>query len=417
MQKIIHPSPVQGSIKAPPGKSLTQRAYAAALLADGETLIINPSGSNDSLSSIGLIQKLGATIIQGDGNVLVNGGLNAGEQVLDCGESGLAMRMFAPIAALRNKQVTFTGNGSLMKRPVHMIAEALNQLGIVVESQSGFLPFSVKGPLHGGKAIIDGSVSSQLLTGLLMALPLVDSDSEIQVNNLKSKPYIAMTIRLLKDFGIEIENRNFELFNIPGNQKYKAGEYTVEGDWSGAAFLLVAGVTGGSVTVSGLQQKSEQSDTAIIEVLKIAGARMNIKSESVQIEKSELRPFNFDATECPDLFPPLAALAASCPGISRISGVERLLYKESNRAISIQQEMEKLGIRILIDRNDMIIEGGKISGALVNSQNDHRIAMMASVAALGAKGPVTVKDAGCVNKSYPEFFDDLSHLGVKIYSV
>ena len=182
-----------------------------------------------------------------------SGGFLIRSQLLNCGESGLAMRMFAPIAALHRKEITFTGEGSLLKRPVGMIGEALSQLGAEFKSGNGLLPFIVKGPLQGGKAIIDGSISSQLLTGLLMALPLATNDSEIRVINLKSKPYIAMTIQLLEEFGISIENINFETFRIPGNQEYKAREYIIEGDWSGAAFLLVAGAIKGNITVNGLQ--------------------------------------------------------------------------------------------------------------------------------------------------------------------
>jgi len=414
MLKTIYPSAASGVVDAPPSKSMTQRAIAAALLAKGDTSIYNPSQSSDSLAALDMIRILGAVVFPGNGKLLIHGGLNVQEQELNCGESGLAMRMFAPIAALQCDQITFTGRGSLLDRPVDMIGEALTQLGVAFQSNKGRLPFRVQGPLQGGKATIDGSVSSQLLSGLLMALPLADSDSEIHVNNLKSKPYISLTIRLLKDLGIKIENNDFGLFKIKGRQNYLAGEYTVEGDWSGAAFLLVAGAISGNLCVKGLLQNSEQSDRAILSVLKSAGARMTVKSDCIEIEKSELRPFSFDASDCPDLFPPLASMAAYCNGISRILGAERLAFKESNRAIAIQQEMAKLGIKIKLDGNEMIIEGGKISGAFVNSHNDHRIAMMAAVAALAAEGPVFIEDAGCIAKSYPGFFDDLLHLGAKI---
>lgn len=413
MQKIIIPSFANGTVTAPPSKSMTQRAIAAALLAAGTTTILRPSFCNDSLAALEIVRKLGAEVVPGKEEITILGGFLVHGQQLHCGESGLAMRMFAPIAALHRKPFVFSGEGSLQKRPVGMIGEALMQLGVEFESENGHLPFRVKGPLQGGIATIDGSVSSQLLTGLLMALPLAESDTEIHVNNLKSKPYIAMTIRLLGEFGITIENQDFETFTIPGRQKYQAKAFTVEGDWSGAAFLLVAGAINGEISVKGLQLNSEQSDMAILEVLKIAGARLIVSNDAVMVSKSELLPFAFDATECPDLFPPLAALAACCRGTSRIRGTERLIHKESNRAQAIQREMSKLGIQIALEENEMIIEGGKVSGAFVNSHNDHRIAMMAAVAGLMADGPVTIEDAQCVSKSYPGFFDDLRRLGIQ----
>jgi 3-phosphoshikimate 1-carboxyvinyltransferase len=414
MQKIIHPSFIKGVVDVPPSKSMTLRAIAAAFLAQGDTTISNPSPCNDSLAALDLIRRSGARVISGDGKLIIQGGFNLQENELNCGESGLAMRMFAPIVALQNKAIAFIGEGSLLKRPVDMIGEAMTQLGVVFKSSQGLLPFSVHGPLQGGKAIIDGSISSQLLTGLLMALPLAEADSEIRVNNLRSKLYIAMTIKLLRDFGVSVENLNYELFKIQGKQNYLAGEYTVEGDWSGAAFLLVAGAINGNLTLNGLLQSSEQPDRAILDVLKTAGARMKVKPHSIEIEKSDLTSFYVDATECPDLFPPLAVLAAYCKGASRIRGLERLVYKESNRALAIQEEMRKLGINITFKGNDMIIEGGKVSGAFVNSHNDHRIAMMEAVAAIGATGFVTIQGSESVAKSYPGFFDDFIHLGVEV---
>jgi len=414
MQKTIHPSVATGILTAPPSKSMTQRAIAAALLAKGTTTLYHLSDCNDSLAALEMAKKLGAEVVPGGDEVTIMGGFLIRSQHLNCGESGLAMRMFAPIAALHRKEITFTGEGSLGKRPVNMIGEALTQLGAGFESANGLLPFTVKGPLQGGNADIDGSVSSQLLTGLLMALPLAASASGIRVNNLKSKPYIDMTIQLLSDFGISIVHENYEMFSIPGNQEYQAREYTIEGDWSGAAFLLVAGAINGYLTVRGIRHDSKQSDKAVLDVLKMAGAEMKVNYDSVEIRKSALNAFTFDATECPDLFPPLAALAAYGKGISRIYGVERLTHKESNRAEAIRDELTKTGIKVLFEDNSMLIEGGKVSGAFVNSHNDHRIAMMAAVAALGAEGPITVEDAQCVAKSYPGFFSDLAETGVQV---
>lgn len=411
MRIQCHPGKIEGITKAPPSKSLTQRAFAAAFLAKGTSQLFNISHCNDSLAALEIIRKLGAEVVPGGDEITIMGGFLPKSHKINCFESGLAMRMFAPIAALHRNNFTFTGTGSLISRPVGMIGEALTQLGAEFTSENGMLPFTVKGPLQGGKATIDGSVSSQLLTGLLMALPLAEVDSQIRVLNLKSKPYVAMTMKLLADFGIYIENHNFELFEIPARQKYTPRDYNIGGDWSSAAFLLVAGAINGNLTVKGIHQNSLQSDKAILEVLQMAGARMNIQEDSVEIQKSELKPFSFDATDCPDLFPPLAALAAYCQGTSCIRGVERLIHKESNRAIAIQQELSLLGIKVVIKDNDMSITGGNVSEAFLNSHNDHRIAMMAAVIALGADGTISIKDWECVAKSYPGFFSDFRKLG------
>ena len=332
MQKTLYPSEISGIVTAPPSKSMTQRAIAAALLSKGTTTLLNPSFCNDSLAALDIAEKLGADILKEENEITMSGGFLIRNQQLDCGESGLAMRMFAPVAALHNQAITFTGKGSLLNRPVGMIGEALTQLGVKFQSDKGLLPFDIQGPVKGGKAIIDGSVSSQLLTGLLMALPLAENNSEINVTNLKSKPYIDMTIDLLSDFGIDIENNVYKSFRVAGHQQYLAAEYTIEGDWSGSAFLLVAAAIAGNVKIKGLRTDSKQPDRAILDVLQQSGAICRYHQNEIVTLKSELNAFSFDATECPDLFPPLAVLAAYCTGTSKISGVNRLFYKESNRA-------------------------------------------------------------------------------------
>jgi len=296
-----------------------------------------------------------------------------------------------------------------------MIEEALNQMGVSCTSSGGFLPLTIKGPIKGGRCEIDGSVSSQLLTGLLMALPLAQEDSEIKVNDLKSKPYIEMTIQILKSFGVTIHNEDFSLFRIPGNQKYIPYDYTVEGDWSGGAFLLVAGAINGELTITGLQKASRQSDMTILDALRDAGAKMKISDDSVWISHSPLKAFSFDATHSPDLFPPLTVLAAYCDGVSTIKGVTRLIHKESNRAEALRLEFGKLKIMIDIDGDIMSITGGKPEGAKVESHDDHRITMAMAVAALKASGRVYIRDSQCVGKSYPGFFDDLRTLGATVH--
>jgi 3-phosphoshikimate 1-carboxyvinyltransferase len=415
MERYIDPSAIKGTVKAPASKSMTQRAIAAALLADGQSIIQNPSYCDDSLAAMSIAVGLGARVEPQVDQLKIYGSAILKEPKLNCGESGLAIRMFSPIAALYPVEITMVGANSLKKRPMIMIEEALNQLGVSCSSSNGFLPLTIKGPIVGGSCEIDGSVSSQLLTGLLMALPLAAGSSEIKVNNLKSKPYIDMTMQLLKSFGITIHNHDYTLFQIPGNQKYTPRDYTVEGDWSGGAFLLVAGALNGNLTINGLRTDSMQSDMGILEALEKAGARMVLSDNSIDISKSELIAFDFDATDSPDLFPPLVALASYCKGISNIKGVSRLVYKESDRAATLKEEFAKLDINIAIKDDVMSVTGGQPQGAHVESHEDHRIAMALAVAALGATGRVFIRDSQCVAKSYTGFFNDFRNLGALVH--
>ena len=417
MNITVSPSDISGSIEAPPSKSLTQRAIVAGLLAGGSTVIKNPSYCNDSVAAMGMSGELGASVNAEPDRVTIQAGQKpAGHVNLNCSESGLALRMFAPVAALVSDSVTLTGEGSLLRRPVTMIGQALGQLGVEVKTTEGMLPVKLSGRLRAGRAFIDGSGGSQLLTGLLMALPVAEGDSRIDVAGLTSKPYIGLTLGLLAGFGITVENDDFRSFIIPGNQAYKAHEYTVEGDWSGAAFLLVAGATAGRVTVDGLSPHSVQADRAILQALDEAGAALvtgpcGITASSV----SGLRAFSIDATDSPDLFPPLAALAACCEGTSRIRGVGRLRHKESDRAEAIAGVLEAMKISVQISGDEMLVTGGRTHGAVVSSHNDHRIAMMAAVMASRATGPVTVTGAEAIAKSYPGFYNDMTRLGAVLY--
>ena len=415
MERYLEPSAIKGTIKAPASKSMTQRAIAAALLADGESMIHNPSYCDDSLAAMSIAVGLGARVEPLVNELKIIGSATLKESKLNCGESGLAIRMFSPIVALYPAEITLVGANSLKKRPMIMIEEALNQLGVKCKSSAGFLPLTIQGPIVGGRCEIDGSVSSQLLTGLLMALPLASKNSEIKVNNLKSKPYIDMTIQLLNSFGITIENSNYNLFKISGNQKYTPNTYIVEGDWSGGAFLLVAGAINGQLIIKGLRRDSKQSDMSILNALEMADAHLIIGDDQIEISKSELKAFEFNATQSPDLFPPLVALASYCKGISTIKGVSRLIYKESNRAETLKEEFGKMKINIEINDDMMFVTGGQPQSARVESHEDHRIAMAVAVASLGATGRVSIRDSQCVAKSYPVFFDDLRNLGALVH--
>ncbi len=414
MEKLVRPSEISGTIKAPSSKSMMQRAVAAAVLSKGSTRITNVTFSNDTRAALRVAEALGAKVKIEEDTVLIDGGFKPTGDVLNCGESGLGFRMFTAIAALHNRELTITGEGSLLNRPVTMVEKPLKKLGVKVKTTRGFPPIRIKGPLKAGKAKVDGSVTSQFLTGLLMALPMVEGKSRLKVKQLRSNPYIDMTMALQGDFGVRMQHTDYELFFIDGPQQYAAGEYQVEGDWSGAAFPLVAGALGGSVTVTGLDTVSTQADRRILIALKACGAKIKMTEESVSITKAGLKAFDFDATNCPDLFPPVAALACNCEGTSVIHGTKRLIHKESNRAMTLEKEFTKLGAKIRLQDNRMEIEGGPLQGGVIDSHNDHRIAMAGALAAINASGPVTINDAGCAAKSYPGFFEDFIAIGGQV---
>lgn len=411
MKTTIHKGRIAGSITAPASKSYAQRAVAAALLAGGETTLTHLDLCNDTRAALDVARRLGASVSHEGTTYTIRGGLNPVSTKLNIGESGLATRLFTPIASLCHMPITINGEGSILRRPIEMMEEPLQALGVEVISNGGYLPISVKGPMRGGEIHVDGSLSSQFITGLLMALPLSPNDTVLHVENLKSRPYVDMTIDLAARFGVAIEHNNYEQFYIAGGQHYTPCIYNIEGDWSGASCLLVAGATAGSITIRNLNHISLQADLAIIEALTRAGAEIITTNSSVTVHGGPLHAFEFDATDCPDLFPALAALAASCEGTSVLTGTQRLTYKESNRAETIAEVFGRLGIGVdLSEENTMRITGGPVSSAVVDSHNDHRIAMAAAVAALSSDDSVVIEGANAADKSYPNFWNDLDTL-------
>lgn len=400
-----------GSVTAPASKSYAQRAIAAALLAQGRSTLTHLGLSKDTEAALEIARNLGATITAEGTTYTVDGGLNPDSTRLNVGESGLSARLFVPIAALTRLMTTINGTGSILRRPIAMMEEPLMALGVEVHTNGGYLPMEVKGPMHGGEITVDGSLSSQFVTGLLMALPLVSEDTILHVEKLKSRPYIDMTLSLLAAFGIDVTNEGYESFRIAGGQRYQPTKYNIEGDWSGASCLLVGGATTGSATIRNLNPVSSQADVAIVDAMAKAGAQIITSSEGVTVKQGDLYGFEFDATDCPDLFPALVALGAACRGVTTLVGTQRLLYKESNRAEALAEVFGAMGIEVNLEtENVMRITGGPIHGATLSSHNDHRIAMAAAVAALRADTPVTITDADAVEKSYPAFWEDLAAL-------
>lgn len=441
MKVNIEPSAVRGSVSAPASKSSMQRACAAALLSNGTTTIRRPGRSNDDLAAIDVITRLGARIDRHTDEelVVVSNGVDPVSDSINCGESGLGIRMFTPLAALSDRELVITGTGSLLKRPMHFFDEIMPKLGVKIESNNGYLPIRIRGPLTPVNITVDGSLSSQFLTGLLMAYgAAANNDVVITVTDLKSRPYIDLTLQVMRQFGVDVRHENYEQFRflveplpLPSGQgvfaedyltgavmntSFVPGEYTVEGDWSGGAFLLVAGAIRGEVIVSGLDTDSTQADRRIMQALADAGANVEQSNGKISVSSSKLSAFSFDATDCPDLFPPVAALAAYCSGVSEIKGVSRLAHKESDRGITLQEELGKMGVKITLDGDIMRVAGGApVHGAVVHSRHDHRIAMACAVAALGANGSTVIEEGEAINKSFPEFYDLLRSLTVPIH--
>jgi 3-phosphoshikimate 1-carboxyvinyltransferase len=422
MIATIQPSQLSGTLQAPASKSSMQRACAAALVAKGKSIIRNPGHSNDDKAAMDIVKRLGANLEFNNSALIINSeGVRPVSGEINCGESGLSIRMFTPLVAVSEKQVVINGSGSLATRPMDFFDEVLPQLGIKVQTKNGKLPLVIQGPLIPKNITIDGSLSSQFLTGLLMAYAAAGAEEvAITVNNLKSRPYIDLTLDVMKQFGLKVpENKNYESFYFGAPDKSHSPltthDYTVEGDWSGGAFLLVAGAIAGNITVKGLDVYSTQADKAVLQALMDCGAGISIKPSHIELRTLPLKAFHFNATDCPDLFPPLVALAAYCNGTTSIEGARRLTHKESNRALTLQEEFGKMGIEITLQDDLMLIKGGAgIKAARVHSRHDHRIAMACAVAGLKAGGDVVIEEADAIDKSYPDFYEHLKKLGAVV---
>jgi 3-phosphoshikimate 1-carboxyvinyltransferase len=428
----VKPSVVKGSIVAPASKSSMQRACAAALVRKGISIISNPGISNDDKAALGIIKEMGCEWTIDNGQLIIDSSnacihppfdTHHSLLTINCGESGLSIRMFSPIVALSEKPITINGSGSLATRPMDFFDEVLPQLGVEIKSKNGKLPLEVKGPLQPATIHIDGSLSSQFLTGLLMAYAASNSGGKsIIVNNLKSKPYIDLTLKVMSDFGLNVPvNHNYESFEfLPANNDQPTTiKYIVEGDWSGAAFLLVAGAIASpqGILVKGLDVNSTQADKKILEALRDCGCVLSIRDVEIEIAYPSLgiKGFHFNATDCPDLFPPLVALASYCEGKTIIEGVSRLAHKESNRGLTLQQEFAKMGIQVDLQDDLMIVHGGTgVKGATTHSHHDHRIAMACAVAGLKAEGETIIEEADAINKSYPNFYEHIKQLGATV---
>ncbi len=413
----LHPGRLSGTIhSAPASKSHAIRLLCAAALGDGSSRLDAPPRCEDFRAAVGICEQLGASIDHGPDHLLVRGrGWRSPERReplrLDCRESAFCLRMFSCVAAALGGPFLLDARGSLLERSVEDLEHVMHDLGVRCGSRGGRPPLRIEGPIARQRVLLDASGSSQVLSGLLMALPMLPHRTEVAARGLVSRPYAKLTLEVLRSAGVEIEaNADLVHFVVPGPQRPRAFRARVDRDWSALAFLLVAGATTGSVEVRGVELQSSQGDRAVLEVLEEAGALVELGAHSVRVSHRPLRAFSFDGTHHPDLFPPLAVLAAACEGRTELRGVGRLRNKESDRARALQQELGALGIRIELQDDSMLIHGGPVRSGKVDAHGDHRIAMALALAALRADAPCTLRGAEHVAKSYPRFFHDLAAL-------
>ena len=412
----VFPSSISGEVKAPPSKSLSHRALICAALSKGTSIISNIIYSDDILATINSLEHLGVKFTKEQDKVTVEGikHIKSVSNPVDCNESGSTLRFLIPIFSLSDNKVTFTGKKSLIRRPQSIYRDIFNSQDNSFHVIRNTIV--VNGSIKPSIFHIKGNVSSQFFSGLMFALPLLDQNSTIYIDGiLESKSYIDLTIDILKLYGItilEIENGYF----IEGNQSYSSYDYTVEGDYSQAAFYLVAGVLGGSIKVNGLNHTSLQGDKLIIEFIKQMKGKVIYMENGFITEFSKTTSSIIDISNCPDLGPVIALLACLSTGETRIVNISRLRLKESNRVFTTVSTLKALGADIMSTDNEIIITGKEKlrGGVTVDSFNDHRIAMMICIAAIRCEKEIILTNAMAVNKSYPEFFNDYKSLGGKL---
>ena len=431
MKIKIKPSTLNGTIEIPPSKSYSHRAVIAAALAEGKdnrkSKIDNLKFSVDITTTTDIMENWGAKINREESSLEIVG--NSGKVVprdkyVQCNESGSTIRFLIPIGITNENELIFDGKGKLVDRPLDSYYRIFDEQEIFYKNENGKLPLEVKGKLKAGNYEIDGNISSQFITGLLYALPLLDGDSKLIINkNLESKGYIDLTLEILKLAGIKIKNNDYKSFEIKGNQKYKPFDYTVEGDYSQVAFWIVAGIISANrdneIKCLHVNKNSLQGDREIIEIVERMGAKLEIFYDYLIVKPSKTKGTVIDISQCPDIAPILTVLGALSEGETRIINGERLRIKESDRITSIKTELNKLGANVSEEGDSLIIQGVERfnGGVTVNAWNDHRIAMSLAIASSRCEKEIVLEEAESVRKSYPHFWDDFVKLGGEIETI
>lgn len=417
----IEPGSLTGTLRVPSSKSMGHRALICAALAQGKSQVEEVSLSKDILATCDCLRQLGAGITsqkETDGRTgfTVEGcrPRQAGK-TLDCGESGSTLRFLIPLAAVCGEPFTFIGSGKLGSRPLDPYETIFREQGLLFQkgSETENFPLTVRGPLQPGHFTLPGDVSSQFISGLLFALPLLDGESTLEITGkLESQSYIALTLSALQKYGIRIEHDNYRRYRIPGNQQYQPRQGAVEGDYSQAAFWLTAGMLGRTIDLLGMDPDSLQGDKAIISILQKMGGQVVFEGEKLVSRPATPLGTTIDGGDCPDIIPVLTVAAALSQGHTEIIHAERLRLKECDRLKAMTTELNKLGAKITERPDGLSIDGvEELNGGTVDCWNDHRIAMSLAVASIFCREPLTLVGAECVAKSYPEFWQDFAALG------
>ena len=419
MDVRIKPGLLKGDLIVPPSKSLSHRAIIAAGLAKGKSIISNVLFSKDILATISAIEALGAKVEKLKDSLIIEGSgkLKRINDVIDSNESGSTVRFMIPIALTVDEPITFVGKNNLVNRPLDAFLNIFDEQNIKYEKGNNtYLPLKVYNGIKPGIFKIKGDISSQFITGLLYALPLLDGDSKIIItSNLESKGYIDLTIDMLKNFKIEIINNDYKEFIIKGNQEYKPFNYQVEGDYSQSAFFLVADILGSDINLLAMNPNSHQGDMKIIDDIKAFGGNISFENNILKAYKTETFGTTIDFSQSPDLGPALAVLASISKGKTEFINAGRLRIKECDRISCVKNELEKLGAKIKEYPSSMEFEGiNEFNGGILDSHNDHRLRMSFAVLATIAKDDIIIKNAECVSKSFPNFFEVFESLGGKI---
>ena len=410
----VCPSSLNGTISVPPSKSAAHRAIICAALSDGVSVLQPIDLSNDITATIECMKRLGAGF-KLEGKILTvdgRGVFSADSTELDCSESGSTLRFIIPVAAAGGVKSVFTGHGKLPERPIGVYTDCLPEHGVDCVTEGG-LPLEISGKLQSGIFEIPGDISSQFITGLLLALPLVEGDSEIRLTSpLQSVGYINMTMQIMEQI-VKTERTEKGWF-IRGGQKYIAGNHIVEGDWSQAAFYMTAAALGSSITIDNLDMNSTQGDKACVEVYRRLGADIRCENGMVVMNTGKLHGIELDASDIPDMVPAFSIAAALAEGRTVIRGAQRLRIKECDRLAAMRDGLSRLGVKVEETEDGLIINGTeRFSGGFVEGYNDHRIVMSFAVAACASESGITISDMESINKSYPSFFEDYKRLGGK----
>lgn len=422
MRIKIKPGTILGTIIAQPSKSITHRAIMLASIANGTSLIKNYLKSEDIIFTIKACRELGAQIEERHNDLIIRGvngkfPIKGETKHLFVGESGTSMRLLTALSVLSEGMVIIDGEKKLRKRPIEELIKALQNQGILIKSvmNNGCAPVEVRGSKpRGGEIIISSDKSSQFASALLLISPFAEKDVILKPVNIKSRTYLKMTWYLMKKFGI-LGEFDGKAYKIKAGSYLRAKEYTIEGDWTSASYFMVAAaISGKTLRIINLNNKSMQGDKKILSILSRMGCKITMKANYLEITGRDLNSVTIDLSDNPDLVPSLSIAAAYAKGTSKFTNISHLRFKESNRLESVCRELKRMGINAQYTRDQITISGGEPKGAVIDTHDDHRIAMSFSIAALKAKGNTVINNADVINKSYPKFFEDLFNIGAKI---